>query len=162
MLLSKTKEDKMSKLNKTQTADLITELVQTTVAEYADLFKKDKDTVFSDILTARLFDAVGPKMGGGVIDKIDADGNVYCNYFQAYLPEEEFNRKTNGKFKANCIRAEQILRKVKRIKNSETRGITSQFRAGKVTEEEWGETMNKLDAFAAKHYDTVEDVKYEG
>ena len=147
------------KLNKSQTADTVTAKVEAIVAEHSAMFKANKAEVFSKLLTTALYDLIGPKTGGGVVDKVK-DDTVYCNYFGTYFPKEEFKTKTNGKFKANCITADKILRKIKNLRAAVTRGLTSELRAGRITQEQWHEAMNGLDTYTSQKFTDVSEIKW--
>jgi hypothetical protein len=149
----------MSKLNKTQTANQVTTLVQQLIEDNAAVFKAGKAEGFSEVLTKALFELIGPKTGGGVSDKV-VDGMVYCNYFDTYLPAEDFNTKTNKKFKANCIEAEKILRKIKNLRASVERGATSALRAKTITQAKWFEIMDSLDSYTAQKFNDVSEIKW--
>lgn len=149
----------MSKLNKTQTANQVTTLVQQLIEDNASVFKAGKAEGFSEVLTKALYTLIGPKTGGGVSDKV-IDGMVYCNYFDTYLPADDFNKKTTGKFKANCQMAEKILRKLKNLRASVERGATSQLRAGIITQDKWFEIMDSLDTYTAQKFQNVSEIKW--
>ena len=156
----KTKETlTMSKLNKTQTANQVTTLVKQLIEDNSTVFKAGKAEGFSEVLTKALYELIGPKTGGGVSDKV-LDGMVYCNYFDTYLPADEFNKKTTGKFKANCKTAEKILRKLKNLRASVERGATSQLRAGLINQEKWFEIMDSLDTYTSQKFQNVSDIKW--
>ena len=48
--------------------------------------------------------------------KINGEGQVYCNYFQKYLPKEKFRLQSDGKYPANSIKGEQNKRAKARLK----------------------------------------------
>lgn len=148
-----------AKLNKTQLSNEVTTLVQSIISNNADLFKKGNDTKFAEMLLPALHQLIGPKTGGGVSDKV-VDGTVYCNYFDTYFPAEDFNKKTNGKYKANSIAAEKILRKLKNLRSSVERGATAQLRAKEITQAKWFEIMEALDRFTSRKFDSVEDIQW--
>lgn len=151
----------MSKLNKTQTANLVTATVKQIIEENIELFKKDKAPILEEELTKALHVVVGPKTGGGVTDKVNENGDVYCNYFDKYLDPSEFNTKKDGKYKANCKEAEKILRKLKTTRAAVERGATSDLRANIIDQDAWFAIMDKLDLFTATKYYDVSEVKWE-
>jgi len=158
----------MSKLNKTQLNSLVATTVADTINSHTDLFKKDKAAEMIEIMTAALATHLAPKQGGGTSTKIDADGKVFCNYFEMYLDASGFNtklgkpNKTTGEriegYKANSITAEQILRKIKTVRNATTNQIVANYRDGTFTSEEMDELLAKTDTMLAEHFDIPEDV----
>ena len=146
-----------AKLNKTQLSNEVTTLVQSIISAHADMFKKGNDEKFAELLLPAIHQLIGPKTGGGVSDKV-VDGMVYCNYFDEYFPADDFNKKTNGKFKANSITAEKILRKLKNIRSSVERGATASLRAKEITQTKWFEIMEALDRFTARKFEDVSDI----
>ena len=150
-----------NKLNKTQLSNEVTTLVQSIITANADMFKKGNDEKFAELLLPAIHQLIGPKTGGGVSDKV-VDGQVYCNYFDKYFPAEDFNKKTNGKFKANSIEAEKILRKLKNLRSSVERGATAQLRAKEITQAKWFEIMEALDRFTARKFNDVSEIQWNG
>ena len=158
----------MSKLNKTQTNQLVATTIANTINAHSNLFKKDKSDEMIDILTKALAQILAPQVGGGTSNKIDSEGNVYCNYFKVYMPADQFNtkltkaNKTTGARheapKANCILAEQILRKIKTLKRNVEIQATENMRNKTISLEEFDTILSNLDSAVAAHYDTVEAV----
>ena len=106
----------MAKMNKTDAWNTLRDIINMT-AEASDAFKKGQDTAFTETLIDNLAAHFAPQAGGGTSTKINEDGDVWCNYYNVYLPAESFATKTNKKgdevYKSNSIRAEKILRKIK-------------------------------------------------
>lgn len=148
----------MSKMNKTQTLNLVTATVNDLLEANASMLKKDQAPVLAELLTTALAAVIGPKTGGGVSDKVNENGEVYCNYFDTYLPADAFNTKTNGKYKANSVEAEKIIRKIKTLKAAAVRGLTAALRAGTMDETAYFEAMDAIDLKAAKQYTDVNEV----
>lgn len=147
-----------AKINKTQLSNEVTTLVQSIITANSDMFKKGNDEKFAEILLPALFELIGPKTGGGVSDKVNSEGLVYCNYFDSYMEADDFNKKTNGKFKANCITAEKILRKLKNIRSAVERGATARLRAKEITQAKWFEIMEALDKFTSRKFQDVSEI----
>lgn len=155
-----------TKLNKTQQLELMNSIITTTINSHSDLLKKDKCDTLIQLLQTELAAQFAPRNGGGSSTKIDEDGNVYCNYFNDYFPQEEFNTKLNKAnaqgertegFKANCKTAEQILRKIKALKANVTKQATESFRTKLINAEEFDTILNDLDeATEAKYYNLEE------
>lgn len=148
-----------AKLNKTQLSNQVTTTVQSIIAANVAMFKAHKAEEFEALLLPALFELIGPKTGGGVSDKV-VDGMVYCNYFDTYFPADDFNKKTNGKFKANSMKAEKILRKLKNLRASVERGATAALRAKEITQAKWFEIMDNLDKYTSQKFEDVSDIKW--
>jgi len=148
-----------AKLNKTQLSNQVTTLVQSIIESHAASFKVGKAEAFEAALLPALFELIGPKTGGGVSDKVVGD-TVYCNYFDQYLPADEFNKKTNGKFKANSMTAEKILRKIKNLRSSVERGATAALRAKEIDQAKWFEIMDNLDKYTSRKFTDVSEIKW--
>ena len=160
-----------TKLNKTQTVALMSQVLSNTVIDHLDLIK-GSSTANADkliaALTSALALAVGPQTGSHTSNKIDAEGNIYCNYFKAYMAPERFNtkltkaNKTTGDRheapKANCVLAEQILRKIKVLKRNVEMQATENMRSKTISIEEFDSILDSLDQAINTHYETVEAV----
>ena len=156
------------KLNKSAQWEMVQAVITSVTTEAEALFKKDKSSLYNEMLLNELAKIMAPKQGGGTSTKLNDRGEVYCNYFEAYFPASEFNtklskpNKTTGErtegYKANCKTAETILRKIKALKANVTKQTTEAFRAKHLTEEEFDAILNKLDEVAATKYETLEDI----
>jgi len=154
---------KSTKLNKTQTADLVATIVAQTLAENTDLFKKDKAPILEDLLISNLKGAIGPKTGGGTSTKVNEDGKVYCNYFEQYRDPTDFNKKQNKAkdgyvYKANSILAEQIIRKVKNLKKKLQDQQVTALMEKHITAEEMQANIDLGDADWNKTFYFIDDV----
>jgi len=144
----------MSKLSKAQIFELVATEVANVTAQSTDLFKKNQADKYSEVLMARLALILEPKAGGGTSTKVNAEGNVYCNYHQEYFAPDAFNTKLSKPnketgerhemYKANSILAEQILRKIKSLKAMVTRQVTINFMDKTINAEEMQDILNKL------------------
>ena len=158
----------MKKLTKTELWEMVQEIAKTTVQDHADLFKKGNADKFSIALVDALAEQLKPKTGGGTSTKVNESGDVYCNYFEDYLPASAFNTKlskpdrTTGErrevYKANCKDAEQILRRIKAVKANVTKQATEAFRSKLIDEAEFDRVFNILDEIAETKYSSVDDV----
>lgn len=154
-----------TKLNKTQTWELIQNAVANAVAE-TDTLKKGTEEKFTAELLSQL-EVIMPKTGGNHSDKINAAGEVYCNYFDTYFEADCFNTKMSKPdaegnrretYKANCKDAEMILRKIKTIKkNVETQAMTN-FRDKTITAEEMEQILNNMDTMLSNKFTSVDEV----
>lgn len=156
-----------TKLNKSQNWELILNAINNAVAE-TDTLKKGTEAEFTNELLAQL-DFLKPKQGGGSSTKIDADGNVYCNYFEQYIPASEFNiklskpNKVTGErhdtYKANCKDAEIILRKIKTLKAKYNKQVMDNFMSKTITADNMELYLNNLEeAFDGTKYETIQEV----
>jgi len=158
---------KSNKMNKSQTAALAAATVASILSENADLCKKDKAPVLADLLTTALLANIGPKTGGGISNKVNDAGDVWCNYFEEYLPAADFNQKL-GKpnkdgdreyvYKANCKAAEQIIRKIKNIKKRYQDQQVQALVAKHITADEMEANLAHVDARYAGKFQSLADV----
>ena len=158
----------MPKLNKQQTLDLVATTVANVIAQSTDLFKKDKAPGFEEVLQHRIAAILAPKHGGGTSTKVNDEGDVFCNYFQDYYPANNFNTKL-GKpnkdtgvrvegYKANCVIAETILRKIKSLKAMVSRQVTINFMDKTIDADEMTEILERLDTMTEPKFDHIDDV----
>ena len=157
-----------TKLNKAQRLELMLSIVNTTIDSHTDLFKGGKSSTMAQLLIEELKHQFEPKHGGSSSTKINDKGEVFCNYFQEYLPAEEFATKLSKPdaqtgvrkevYKANCIRAEKILRKLKNVKAKVISQTTKEFRNKHISEDEFNKVMDALEASIDARYQSVYDV----
>ncbi len=158
----------MSKLTKAQIFELVATEVANVTAQSTDLFKKNQADKYSEVLMARLALILAPKSGGGTSTKVNDLGEVYCNYFQTYYSANQFNTKLSKPnketgerhemYKANCIDAEQILRKIKSLKAMVTRQVTLNFMDKTINAEEMQVILTSLEAAEKAHYTNLADI----
>lgn len=156
----------MAKLNKTAQWELIHNTINSVIDSTDLVAKSKKDSLLSDLMEA--LETFKPKKGGGTSIKIDSEGNVFCNYFEKYLPAGEFNTKMSKPnketgervevYKSNCKTAEVILRKIKALKINVTKQATEGFRCKYLTDTEFATILNKLDEVTSIKYESVEEV----
>ena len=152
----------MKKLNKSQNWELILNAVANAVAETNSLKKGNEDKFTAELLNQ--LDFLKPKQGGGSSTKMNEDGEVYCNYFDAYFPADSFNTKTSSKtgkesYKANCIDAEIIIRKIKSLRSKVEKQVMDNFMDKTIDAETMTKYLNNLDdALNDVHYASVDDV----
>lgn len=154
-----------TKLNKAQQLELMVEIATETITANQVLFKKDKMDKMLSEMTAALTAKFAPKQGGGTSTKINKSGEVYCNYFDKYLPADKFStklskpNKTTGErvevYKANCKEAETILRKVKSLKLKVTKQATEEFRAKRMSEEKYNKLLDDMDKAIETKYENI-------
>ena len=158
----------MPKLNKTQTLELVAATVANVIAQSTDLFKKDKAPGFEEVLQHRIAAILAPKHGGGTSTKVNDEGQVFCNYFQVYMPADSFNTKlgkpnkdtgerTEG-YKANCITAEVILRKIKSLKAMVSRQVTINFMDKTIDADEMEAILGRLDTMTEPQFNNAEEI----
>lgn len=157
----------MKKLNKSQIWDLIQGTTETAVEANTELFKKGKEVEFTESLLAALADIFKPKAGGGTSTKVNAEGEVYCNYFEKYLPSTDFKTKlskpdADGErrevYKANSIQAEKILRKLKTVRGTTESMAMEYFRANKINEEQFNKLLDTMETVLETKYSFEADV----
>lgn len=150
-----------TKLNKNQTWELIQSAVEAAMAE-STAFKKGTEGDFKTLLLAKL-NTFSPKIGGGTSTKMNTEGLVYCNYFMDYFAPSEFKTKLNKAktaevYKANCIEAETILRKIKILSYNVEKQVMANFMDRTITAEEMEQILQHLELKTGNKFETAEDV----
>lgn len=153
----------MAKLNKSTQWELIQEAITNVVNNTDTLKKNQEENLEAELINALNF--LAPKTGGGSSTKVDANGNVYCNYFQDYRPAEAFKtkmskpNKTTGErtevYKANCIDAELILRQIKTTRTRLEKQVMENFMDKTISADEMEKFLNNADELLNNtHYET--------
>ena len=156
------------RLNKKQQLERIVSVATETIIANRELIKKDKVDEMLTEMIASLTLEFAPKKGGGASTKVNENGEVFCNYFEEYLPAEEFNtklskpNKTTGQrtevYKANCKEAEAILRRIKTLKLNVIKQATEEFRAKRMGEEKYHRILDNLDKAAEAKYKNIDEI----
>lgn len=154
------------KLNKTETWELVVNAINNAVAE-TDTLKKGAEDKFTTQLLEQL-SFLKAKQGGGSSTKINEAGEVWCNYFEKYLPSTEFNiklskpNKETGErhdvYKANSKDAEIIIRKVKTLVTAATNQVLANFKDGTIGATEMAEILERVDDVKKSKYDSIKEV----
>jgi hypothetical protein len=101
-------------------------------------------------LTPELIESITGIFGSSKTStKTDENGNVFCNYFQVYMPAEEFNVSKKGKIDSMSKEGKKLYRTQKSMVNKATSEILKQFRAKEITAGE----MQKLLAIVDQNAD---------
>ena len=158
----------MKKLTKTKVWGEILSIITDTVEANTEAFKKGKDEAFLEALTDALGASFKPAGGGKVSTKVLGDGRVYCNYFEQFLEPSEFKMKSSKKrdengnriktYKANSMRAEEILKKLATLKGTTESLAMEYLRAGKINEEQFNGILDSLDEIMETTYESPSDV----
>lgn len=80
--------------------------------------------------------------------KINEDGEVFCNYFEVYMPSDEFHVSPKGKIDSMSKEGKTLHRAQKSRVNKATTEVLAQFRSGEVTADEMSDLLEKIDANA--------------
>jgi len=156
------------KLNKSQIWEMVQETINNVNTETTELFKKDKQDIYTNKLINELSTILAAKQGGGASTKVNEDGEVYCNYFKQYFepsefatkmskPNKETGERTEG-YKANCRNAETILRKIKALKTNCTNQVINAFSAKTINADEMQKHLTNIDNACAEHYENIEAI----
>ena len=98
-------------------------------------------------LTADLITSIKGVFGSQAVSKkIDADGNVYCNYFGEYLPEDEFAVSSKGKIDSMCKEGKKLHRTQKSMVNKASNEVVKQFRSNDIDATEMAELLAAIEA----------------
>ena len=111
--------------------------------------------------------------------KINDDGEIWCNYFETYLPADQFKTKMNSKkykrlieegmpeeeateaatgYQTNSIKANEIIRKTKSLKRKLEQQVMTEYRFGRVSEKELNEILDLADTYTENKFSSINDV----
>lgn len=129
-----------------QLQEVITGLVGTKV--------NDEEVKTLNTRLDKLITIIAPGVGHSAVEKIDADGNVFCTYFGTYLPADKFATKKNKKgeetYKSMSKIGEKLHKAANRAIHNAEIEVVAQMRAGDITTEEANSLFDKIDS--AKDY----------
>ena len=83
-----------------------------------------------------------------VSNKVDENGNVYCTYFEEYLPAEEFKQTKNGKYPSMSIEGKKLATKQKNAVNKAINETMKAFRAKEISADELDNILATIEANA--------------
>jgi len=154
------------KLTKSQTWEKLQGILNTTIMDNTKVKKGNDIKLIEELEAALAF--LRPSTGGNNSTKINENGEVYCNYFGKYLPATEFatklgkpnkiTGKRNEVYKANCKAAEQIIRKVKALKNNCTKQVLTAFSSKLIDADEMQEHLANIDEACDSKYNSIEEI----
>lgn len=110
----------------------------------ASLLAENEGETLDAELTQKIQDIFG---SGNTSAKTNEKGEVFCNYFQEYLPADDFAVSTKGKIDSMSKEGKRLHRTQKSLINKATSEIIKQFRAKEITADE----MEKLLASVEKN-----------
>lgn len=90
--------------------------------------------------------------GQGTSTKTNEAGEVFCTYFQAYLPAEEFAVSAKGKIDSMSKEGKKLHRTQKSMVNRATSEVLKQFRSKDISAVEMEELLSTIDTNAAHRY----------
>lgn len=165
----------MKKLNKTQLLAKA-ELNITTLLNTTDLVAKSKkDDLIAALLESIAF--IGPT--SAMSTKVNNEGDVWCNYFEMYMPVEKFGTKLNSKkynklvdggmtaaeatveatgYKANCVEGDQIIRKTKSMRKRLEQQAMVEFRFGRLDNAELNTLLDIAEDITTEKYDSIDNI----
>ncbi len=121
----------------------------------------NQDLGFTDAQRAAIEEALMPKRGGSTHIKINEDGDVYCNYFEAYINPSKFKKLPNGKYGPLSIDGQKIKQKLATLEKQMNREISTAFIQDKSIDKsalfEKYEKLKQVVIDEAKTIDTTED-----
>lgn len=111
------------------------------------------DASIGSTLTAELAAKINGVFGSQpTSNKIDADGNVFCNYFKVYLPEEEFATSKSGKLDSMSKEGKRLHRTQKSMVNKATSEVLKSFKNKEVDSAEMAEILSSIDENSAYRF----------
>jgi tryptophanyl-tRNA synthetase len=84
--------------------------------------------------------------------KTNENGEVFCNYFQTYLPAEEFAVSKKGKLDSMSKEGKRLFRTQKSMVSKATAEVLKQFRAKEISAAEMEELLATIDENAKYRY----------
>ena len=84
--------------------------------------------------------------------KTNEAGEVFCTYFNAYLPAEGFHTSAKGKIDSMSLEGKKLHRTQKSLVNKATNEVLKQFRAKDIDAAEMEELLSTIDANAAHKF----------
>ena len=111
------------------------------------------DALEAKTITAELADTITGIFGSkSNTNKVNENGEVFCNYFGKYLPAEDFHVSAKGKIDSMSIAGKRLYRTQKSMVNKATNEVLKQFRAKEINAAEMEELLAVIDANAGHKY----------
>lgn len=106
------------------------------------------------VLDAKLIADIKATLGGaGVVStKTNENGEVFCNYFGAFLPAEAFTAKEGGKFESMSTEGKKLFRTQKSMVNKASSEVLKQFRAKEISADEMEKLLATIEANSAHRF----------
>jgi tryptophanyl-tRNA synthetase len=115
----------------------------------AEVLEANAGAELTDELMAEIKGIFG---GSGTSNKVNGKGEVHCNYFDVYLPAEEFAVSNKGKIDSMSKEGKRLYRTQKSMVNKATAEVLKQFRSKDITAAEMEELLSTIDANAGHRY----------
>ncbi len=77
--------------------------------------------------------------------KVDENGNVWCSYFEEYLPAEEFKVGKNDKYPSMSEEGKRLHRTQKSMVNRAINEVIKQHREGSIDAQEMADLLKTID-----------------
>lgn len=98
-------------------------------------------------LTVELIASINGVFGSQVVsNKVNEDGEVFCTYFQTYLPAEDFHTSAKGKVDSMSLAGKKLHRTQKSMVNKATSEVLKQFRAKEINAVEMEELLASIES----------------
>jgi len=106
------------------------------------------------VLDSALIAAIKATLGGAgaVSTKTNENGEVFCNYFGAFLPAEAFTAKEGGKFESMSTEGKKLFRTQKSMVNKASSEVLKQFRAKEISADEMEKLLATIEANSAHRF----------
>lgn len=100
------------------------------------------------VLDEALIATIKATMGGNGVTstKTNEAGEVFCNYFQEFMPADSFNTKAEGKFESMSIEGKKLYRTQKSMVNKASSEVLKQFRAKEISATEMEKLLADIEA----------------
>ena len=162
-------------MNKTQLIAKLNHSIIDTIANSGLVAETKQDKLIEALIQAVAF--AGPSTATST--KVDDNGDIFCNYFQAYFPESNFKTKTNNKkhgqllekgysyeeaqemstgFQANSIDANQIIRKAKSMRKRLEQQAMREFRFGRLNDAELNTLLGIAEKITTTKYESIDSM----
>ena len=115
----------------------------------AALLAENTGAELNDELIAKITGIFGT---GNASTKVNEDGEVHCNYFNVYMPAEEFAVSGKGKIDSMSKEGKKLHRTQKSMVNKATNEVLKNFRSKDISAAEMEELLNTIDTNAGHRY----------
>ena len=109
--------------------------------------------VASEAVTQDAADSINGLFGSQVVStKINDKGEVFCTYFQTYLPADQFHTSGKGKIDSMSIEGKKLYRTQKSMVNKANSEVLKGFRSKDISAEEMEKLLADIEANAGHRY----------
>lgn len=108
----------------------VTKTVRDVIIERLSIVLNNDTLLFTPEQVEAIMIATEPNRSGGTSTKVNAEGDVYCNYFERYLPESEFKVSPKGKYPPMSVNGTKLRQKSLTLDKQMNKEISEAFLKG--------------------------------